>query len=65
MEKIDPNFVFIKPKTEQLEERYYINELPIIATLSKAIQEQQEQIEDLKQIINKQQEQINKILGGE
>lgn len=65
MEEIDPNFVFIRPATEQSEERYYINELPIIATLSKAIQEQQEQIEDLRQIINKQQEQINKILGGE
>lgn len=48
MEKIDPNFVIIRPKTEETEERYYINELPLIATLSKAIQEQQEQIEELK-----------------
>lgn len=48
MEKIDPNFVIIRPKTEETEERYYINELPLIATLSKAIQEQQEQIEQLK-----------------
>ena len=31
----------------KIEERYYINELPIIATLSKAIQEQQEQINKL------------------
>ena len=65
MEKIDSNFVSIRPKTDKTDEMYYINELPIIATLSKAIQEQQEEIEELKNIINKQQEQINKILGGE
>jgi cell division protein FtsB len=32
---------------------YYINELPIIATLTKAIQEQQAQIEELKNEIKK------------
>lgn len=64
MEKIDSNFVSIRPKTDKTDEMYYINELPIIATLSKAIQEQQEEIEELKNITNKQQEQINKILGG-
>lgn len=64
MEKIDPNFVLIRPKTDKADEMYYINELPIIATLSKAIQEQQQQMEDLKQIINNQQKQINKLLGG-
>lgn len=48
MEKIDPNFVLIRPKTDNFEEMYYINQLPIVATLSKAIQEQQEQIEQLK-----------------
>ena len=42
---------------------YYINELPIIATLSKAIQEQQEEIESMKEIINNLQEQIKR-LGG-
>lgn len=47
MKQIDPNFVIKREKTEQLEERYYMNELPIIATISKAIQEQQEQIEKL------------------
>lgn len=47
MEKIDPNFVLKREKTEYEEERYYINELPIIATLSKAIQEQQKTIEEL------------------
>ena len=49
MEKIDPNFVIKRPADpkRKIEERYYINELPIIATLSKAIQEQQEQINKL------------------
>jgi hypothetical protein len=53
MEEIDPNFVLIRPKTEKYEEQYYINELPIIATLTKAIQEQQEQIEEMKKEISK------------
>ena len=54
MEQIDKNFVIKKPadKKRNIEERYYINELPIIATLTKAIQEQQKQIEELKKEIN-------------
>lgn len=55
MEKIDPNFVIIRPKTEETEERYYINELPIIATISKALQEQQEIIEKQQKIIEELQ----------
>ena len=55
MEKIDPNFVLVNEKDG--DKTYYINELPIIATLSKAIQEQQAQIEELKKEI--------KILKGE
>lgn len=51
MEQIDPNFVIKRPADKNIEERYYINELPIIATLTKAIQEQQKQIEELKQRI--------------
>ncbi len=47
MQEIDPNFVLKRPKTEYFEEMYYINQLPIIATLSKAIQEQQMEIEQL------------------
>lgn len=47
MEQIDPNFVIKREKTDTLEERYYINELPIIATLSKAIQELSQQVESL------------------
>ena len=59
MEEIDENFVFKRPKTEQAEERYYINELPIIATLSKAIQEQQEMIEQLQIKIKEMEEKLN------
>lgn len=49
MEKIDPNFVLINENSK--DRQYYINELPIVATLTKAIQEQQAQIEELKQEI--------------
>lgn len=49
MEKIDSNFVLKREKTKEIEERYYINELPVMATLSKAIQEQQELIEELQE----------------
>ena len=49
IEKIDRNFVMKREKTENLEERYYINELPIIATATKAIQEQEEIIEQLQE----------------
>ncbi len=61
MEKIDPNFVIMRPKTEKTEERYYINELPIIATLTKAIQEQQEQIEQQNNLIQSLVERIKKL----
>ena len=61
MEEIDENFVFKRPKTEQAEERYYINELPIIATLSKAIQEQQEMIEQLQIKIKEMEDKLNEI----
>ena len=61
MEKIDPNFVIVRPKTENTEERYYINELPIIATLTKAIQEQQEQIEQQNNLIQILIERIEKL----
>lgn len=53
MEQIDKNFVIKKQanKEKKIEERYYINQLPILATATKAIQEQQKQIEELKQRI--------------
>ena len=58
MEEIDKNFVVIRSedKEKNIEERYYINELPIIATLTKAIQEQQDQIEELKKEIKELKE---------
>lgn len=59
MEQIDSNFVIKREKTDTLEERYYINELPIIATLSKAIQEQQQQIDELKSKIRELEEKNN------
>lgn len=68
MQKIDKNFVhYNKFKTPEGEEKedWQINTLAVLATATKAIQEQQEEIENLKAIINKQQEQINQILGGE
>ena len=61
MEEIDTNFVLISPQTEKNEERYYINELPIIATLSKAIQEQQEIIEQLQIKIKEMEDKLNEI----
>lgn len=53
MEQIDKNFVIKKQanKEKGIEERYYINQLPILATATKAIQEQQAQIEELKKEI--------------
>lgn len=51
IEKVDKNFVLIDEKSE--DKKYYINELPIIATLTKAMQEQQEQINELKNEISK------------
>lgn len=65
MEKIDENFVLKRAiKSEQgevIDYEYYMNELPIIATLTKAIQEQQEEIEKLKSIIEIQNTNIEKI----
>ena len=52
MEKLDKNFVLKKQIKDNdgkiVDYRYYINELPIIATLTKAMQEQQKQFEQLK-----------------
>lgn len=53
VEKIDDNFVLKKQilnkKKEAIDYQYYINELPILVTAIKAIQEQQKQIEQLKE----------------
>ena len=51
VEKIDENFVLKKPvlnkEKEVIDYQYYINELPIIVTLIKAIQELSHQVEEL------------------
>ena len=61
LEEIDKNYIFkqeIKNKKEEVTDyKYYVNELPIIATLTKAIQEQQAQIEEL-------QKEIKELKGG-
>lgn len=61
LEKIDKNFVIKKEKNENSEERYYVNELPIIATITKAIQEQQELIEKLQENDKKKDKLISEL----
>ena len=62
MEMLDPNFVIIRPQKDNIEERYYINELPIIATATKAIQEQQEMIEQLQEKDKQKDKEIDKLI---
>lgn len=62
MEMLDPNFVIICPQKDNIEERYYINELPIIATATKAIQEQQEMIEQLQEKDKQKDKEIDKLI---
>ena len=63
MEKIDENFVLKKPVTDKdgqvIDYKYYMNELPIVATLTKAIQEQQEMIESLQKQVKELKEANN------
>lgn len=61
MEEIDPNFVLKKEKTENSDERYYINELPIIATATKAIQEQNKLIEEMQKEIETLKQEIKEL----
>ena len=61
MEEIDPNFVLKKEKTENSNERYYINELPIIATATKAIQEQSKLIEEMQKEIEILKQEIKEL----
>lgn len=53
MEQIDKNFVVKKQanKEKGIEERYYINQLPILATVTKAIQELHAQIGNMQKEI--------------
>lgn len=58
LEKIDKNYVLKqKVKDKNIDYKYYVNELPILATATKAIQEQQEQIEEL-QVKDKQKDKL-------
>lgn len=52
LEEIDKNFVLIKEKTNKTEQQYYINELPLLATATKAIQELNEKVEQLQNKVN-------------
>lgn len=63
MEQIDKNFVVKKQanKEKGIEERYYMNQLPILATATKAIQEQQEMIEKLENRIKEMEDKLNGI----
>lgn len=63
MEQIDKNFVVKKQanKEKGIEERYYMNQLPILATATKAIQEQQEMIEKLENRIKEIEDKLNEI----
>ena len=65
LEKIDENFVLkkqIKDKEGNITDYgYYVNELPIIATATKAIQEQQEEIEQQEKIIKELTQRVKRL----
>lgn len=67
LEKIDEDYVLKKPEYNENKEikdyRYYINELPILATLVKGFQEQQQMIENLNNTIEEMKKEINKMKG--
>ncbi len=56
MEEIDPNFVLINYEKDKKEKKYYINELPILATATKAIQELTAKVEELQKEIKELKE---------
>lgn len=67
LEKIDKNFIFKTPnfKNGKVDgDLHNINILPILATSTKAIQEQQEMIEKQQEQINNLIEEINNLKGG-
>ncbi len=65
LEEIDEDYVLKKPEYNENKEikdyRYYINELPILATLVKGFQEQQQMIENLNNTIEEMKKEINKM----
>ncbi len=58
MEEIDKNFVLKREKTDKSDEQYYINELPILATTTKAIQELSQKVEQLQKKIEELENKI-------
>ena len=58
LEKIDPNYVY-KDKISNQKYRYQVNTLKILSDVTKAIQEQQEEIELLKNKIAELEAKIN------
>lgn len=67
LEEIDEDYVLKKPEYNENKEikdyRYYINELPILATLVKGFQEQQQMIQNLNNTIEEMKKEINKMKG--
>lgn len=59
LEEIDKNFVLIREKDEKEDEQYYVNELPILATATKAIQELNEKVEQLQNKVNELEQKLN------
>lgn len=55
LEEIDKNFVLIREKDEKEDEQYYVNELPLLATATKAIQELSAKVEELENKIKEVQ----------
>ncbi len=65
LEEIDEDYVLKKPEYNEKKEikdyRYYINELPILATLVKGFQEQQQVIKSLNNTIEEMKKEINNL----
>ena len=59
MEEIDKNFVLKREKTDKSDEQYYINELPILATTTKAIQELSQKVEQLQSKVEELENKLN------
>ena len=59
LEEVDKNFILIRPKDEKEDEQYYVNELPILATATKAIQELNQKIEQLQHKVDELEQKLN------
>lgn len=64
LEEIDKNFVLIKKENEKEDGQYYINELPILATATKAIQELEEKIQEQQKRIEDLENKIKEVTNG-